>query len=487
MGYPPVVVVESGGVPRTQVAEGVSAPAFTVVESGARPITLAENAPPIALFNTAGDHYVDPIAVLNSIEWDQVNYPLAPEKTGDVWISGLNPDDYLPLSGYTGTPLFVDQVSGSDAANGQAGTPVKSLHRAIALINTAMQPTHVTVLSGSFPRTNSFNSSGSVVLNYPAWFECEGGGRAVVWHGDVLTWASAGSGAYSATRSSVARVVDTRSVNVFGDYPDLIKVADLAACQALPGSWAQVTTTLYVHLSDSAAVTNANTKAFLTTNAFRTTAPLRLTNFDLEGGGGEGGCLSLQGITGDVIVENCTFKYPGRFSVTGIDNIDRDCWFADDCNGLVAFIDSGFSSASKDGGNADWKIDSTRSLFVLTERCSGANFGGGGSLSSNGITGHGTVVWADIDSDYTNGGGGLVRFIEDSRIAAFGSRYSFDLGDGVNTPGVVRMDGTAEARLVECVVTSGGEATLLTSTDGIIWTTNVTQTGGVASGDIRPF
>lgn len=59
MGYPPVVVVESGGVPRTQVEEGVSAPAFTVVESGARPITLADNAPPIALFNEDGSPWTD--------------------------------------------------------------------------------------------------------------------------------------------------------------------------------------------------------------------------------------------------------------------------------------------------------------------------------------------------------------------------------------------------------------------------------------------
>jgi hypothetical protein len=57
MGYPPVVVVESGGVPRTQVAEGVSAPAFTVVTSGARPITLADGHPPIALFNEDGSPY----------------------------------------------------------------------------------------------------------------------------------------------------------------------------------------------------------------------------------------------------------------------------------------------------------------------------------------------------------------------------------------------------------------------------------------------
>lgn len=65
MGYPPVVMVSSGGVPRTQVAEGVSAPAFTVVESGARPITLADNSPSIALFNEDGTPYAGVPAVFS--------------------------------------------------------------------------------------------------------------------------------------------------------------------------------------------------------------------------------------------------------------------------------------------------------------------------------------------------------------------------------------------------------------------------------------
>lgn len=53
MGHPPVVVVESGGVPRTQVAEGGSAPAATVADVG-RPITLTDNAPPIMLYDESG-------------------------------------------------------------------------------------------------------------------------------------------------------------------------------------------------------------------------------------------------------------------------------------------------------------------------------------------------------------------------------------------------------------------------------------------------
>lgn len=90
MGYPPVVVVDSGGVPRTQVAEGGSAPAFTVVESGARSITLADNAPPIALFNPDGSPYAGAaIIVINGVNYTR-----------------LIGADGQYLSGASGTPLY---------------------------------------------------------------------------------------------------------------------------------------------------------------------------------------------------------------------------------------------------------------------------------------------------------------------------------------------------------------------------------------------
>lgn len=58
MGHPPVVVVASGGVPRTQVLVGTGrAPALTVADSGARPITLTTGAPPVMLFNPDGSEW----------------------------------------------------------------------------------------------------------------------------------------------------------------------------------------------------------------------------------------------------------------------------------------------------------------------------------------------------------------------------------------------------------------------------------------------
>lgn len=74
MKFAPVVVVESGGVPFTQVAEGKNAPTFTVVESGAFAITLTDRGPPIALFNPDGTRYdggaiVPPYPAPDGYEW----------------------------------------------------------------------------------------------------------------------------------------------------------------------------------------------------------------------------------------------------------------------------------------------------------------------------------------------------------------------------------------------------------------------------------
>jgi len=60
MAYPPVVIVASGGKPRTRVtvASGIKAPVRTVAASGAPPITLTTNAPPVILYDAAGVEYV---------------------------------------------------------------------------------------------------------------------------------------------------------------------------------------------------------------------------------------------------------------------------------------------------------------------------------------------------------------------------------------------------------------------------------------------
>lgn len=429
---------------------------------------------------------VSALAVLTAIEWNQADYPLEPAKVGGVWTSGFDPDDYLPLSYFVGTPLFVDFTTGSDAANGQSGTPVKSLWRAINLVNAAGVPTHVTVNPGTFPRANWFNS-GSTVLTTPAWFEVVGG-RAVAYNGDVLTWPGSPDATYpntyKASRSSVARVVNLLGTSPYGThYADFAKVADAATCNSTANSWAQVGSDLYVNRGGGTL--NANTRAYLTTNGLRTSTSVRLTGFDIEGGGGSGGCFSILNAASSVVIaESCTFRYSGS------DAIPRDCCLIEGTStGLFAFLDCDFSGSSKDGLNHTRADDGFRLVHVLTERCSGDDFGRGASTSNNAITGHFMTVQADFDNQgYSYGRAGLVRFVNDSRLAMFGGSASFDLNDGSGfTPSVIRADNTAEIRLVDVDVTSAGEATLLTADDAIIWTNNVTQTGGTASGDIRPF
>jgi hypothetical protein len=493
MGYPPVVVVESGGVPRTQVEEGVSAPAFTVVESGARPITLADNAPPIALFNPDGSPYgdIDPLEVLTSMEWDQVNYPLAPAKVDGVWESGFDPDDYLPLAFFTGTPLFCDFATGNDANNGTAGQPVKSLWRLINLINASADPVYAEVTGGPFPRANWFNNL-SVVVTVKAWINYVSGGRGLAYNGDVLSWSADGSfppNNWNASRPNVARVIDLLAASPYGNhYRDFAKYTTSAEVQSggfADPRWAQISSNTILTVNRGGGVLNANTRALLTTNGLRTNTSLRLSNFNIEGGGGAGGAFSIQNVTdGVVIAENCSFRYAGS------DAVPRDNSLIEGSTGLFAFIDCEFDSSSKDGLNHTRTDDGQRLTFVLTERCRGADFGRGASTSNNAITGHQMTVQVDFNNQgWEYGRLGTVRFIDDTRLAMFGGRVAYDLGDGSGfTPAVVRADDTAEIWLIDVEVESvASENTLLTTTNGVIHTHNVTQTGGSASGDIRPF
>ena len=47
MSGPPIVIVESGGVPVTEVASG--APVFTEVATGGIPVTIVEGATPVII------------------------------------------------------------------------------------------------------------------------------------------------------------------------------------------------------------------------------------------------------------------------------------------------------------------------------------------------------------------------------------------------------------------------------------------------------
>ncbi|MBU1306580.1 MAG: hypothetical protein KKF33_13810 [Alphaproteobacteria bacterium] len=420
------------------------------------------------------------LAVVADSEWNQTSYPLNPRKVTGAWQSGLTAEDILPAAFFNGTPLFVDLATGNDANNGQAGQPVKSLHRATDLINASALPPRVEVDGGPFIRDFWWNS-GTKVLTKAAWFEYVGVGRALTHNANNLTWSTDASypNARKATRSAVARVFDLTVLDEWGHYAEFSKAADAAAVNAAYHTWAQINAGADVIVNRGGGALNNNTRVQLTSNGLRTNAPLRLTGFDIEGGGGLGGCLHLQNITGNVVLENCSLRYPGS------DATPRDCWFADNVNGLVAFFDCDFSSASKDGGNAHWTTDATRKTFVLTERCTGADFGRGTLSSNNAITGHESVVWIDFEGDYDGGRGGLLRFINDSRFAMFGGRLGRDFGDGSITPSAVRIDNTAQARLIDVVIETGGELALLTGDSGVIYTRNVSLIAGGASGDIR--
>lgn len=118
--------------------------------------------------------------------------------------------------------------------------------------------------------------------------------------GNTLTWTSAGSGAYSASRSAVGQVRDYNTLNAYGDPTKYVNVASLAACQAQAGSWYQSGATVYVHTLTGSSPSDAN--IFIILAASNTTFSSNYT-WIFDGGasgrieliGGATGCLRCTG------------------------------------------------------------------------------------------------------------------------------------------------------------------------------------------------
>src|SRR5690606_9269512 len=103
-------------------------------------------------------------------------------------------------------------------------------------------------------------------------------------------------------------------------------VADLAACQALAGSWAQVGTTLYVHRADGAAPTSTtaggNTLPILTAGNFQpNTAGLTHYIEGVDFWGGASGAVVNCRLGTQVTFNDCTFAYGGSGSISGQETI----------------------------------------------------------------------------------------------------------------------------------------------------------------------
>lgn len=370
--------------------------------------------------------------VLANIDWNQTAFPLSPSRTGGRWTSGFDRNAYLPDAAFA-TTFHVDHRRPDNTGDGLSPeTAKRSIHSAIVTGNGTGQPYRVLIAAGTYTRADGMSNSGSVVPTQDCALIAMDG-AVITGPFDTLPWSTitdlAYSNSYVVRRPLVARVFDLTRVNEHGDLIEIPRGESAAAVDAASG-WAQDGDTLVVRRPDRAPVTNENTRVFLVAANLKLDAGsgrLYLRGIDFQGGAaGDQSPLIVSGCMDTVVIaEDCSFRYGGGDSAYLCDGVSMI-----NSSGLFAFIGCRASANAKDGFNAHWLADDQRKTFVLTERCIGRDNGRFGSTSNNSLTGHETVVWVDVSGDYAHDHGGVVRFIDDSRLAAFGSRAAFDHGDG---------------------------------------------------------
>ena len=422
--------------------------------------------------------------------WDDENYDLGAIliqadilRGRNIGSVSLSPEALFPS--YKSRPTYwVDPAKVSSGNGSSEANAFRSISEAVTAANTGAVAARIRVKAGTLVRSRNFTASGSVFASVDIVYEAYGG-RVVSGAHEALTWTTDGTYThlFKATRSNCSRVVDLKNVDQDGLYVDLIKVADAAAVDITPGSWAEVSGTVYVRRLDGATVADANTRVYVATENFRLQGTTQVSaflvgetdadGFDLEGGqsgalrilytGGAGGARRV------VAARNCTFRYSGHSS-GAVGNVA-----VEGLNGLAFFVNCDASGGATDCWN--WHNALGASMYVVTVNCVGTGAGRvPGYVSCNGWTGHDTVIGVDICGVYSRNKGVSAHWIGASKAAMVGSRCAASLGDraggGSNSPTEFKAEDTAEFWLDMCrsEPALGGGIDMLTSGSGRIHT-----------------
>ncbi|BDB62340.1 hypothetical protein [Rhodococcus sp. RDE2] len=194
--------------------------------------------------------------------------------------------------------LYVDHVNGLDSNDGLTRATAKKTLTA-AMTTAAAGDTILIISKGVYHRqlsviTNRIRKSVNIIAENP--------GELTVSYSDALTYTqdATNTKVYTATRSNVRKVIDL-GVGDTGGF-EYTQVADIAACQAQPGSWFQNGTTVGIHTLNSTVPSNDQHIALLAGEMFYVDATTADVSLYLEGFTILG---SNSGLTGD---PNSTFQ-----------------------------------------------------------------------------------------------------------------------------------------------------------------------------------
>lgn len=313
--------------------------------------------------------------------------------------------DYNPASDKpTGTAIWVDNTSGNDSTgDGSEGTPYKTIAKAIAEGADV-----VNIKSGHYWRNDGWAAEFAPAKDM-AFVAVDGPGTVIMGRGvEGLSWSSAGSNTYSASRSNVRTVMDFddagHASKMLKDEttPVLLpmeKVANLAAVQAHAGhAWAQVGSTLYVKTHDGRAPDADVVPLLIERNTRLVDVDVTLYFEGLEIWGDRPIYFYFNNVdnAGRFVGVDCAFRYSGDSDNATFDTIS---------DVRLVNCSSSHNLASEDG--IDYKRSNptySPSVKFLELNCD--SYENGDGTNDNGSTSHNAEVYGiRIGGEYSNNPG----------------------------------------------------------------------------------
>ena len=401
--------------------------------AGTVPVTGVEQPVGLCLDKSKGltRHTASGILPPKTLEWTE-SYPFT-ATLSNGGSTTLDPKSLVNQSVWFGAVYYVDPIIGSNASNGLSiSQPLQTMQEAVNRGKIGGVPFRIYPTSGVYARNRSIVT---IPVACPDFAIIPQGGRCTLSTHDVLTWVDDGSGTntYTASRSSVRRVLDMTNLSAHNLYTDLTRLADgdVSGVRATAGTWCQNGTSLVVHRIDNLAPTNSNTRAYVSSVLFSAgdnNTSIYIENVDFEGSN----AFHVAGGIRNISLSSVSCRYVGSSSAL------YDSFRILNMGGVFYAEDCDASAACKDGFN--FTSSRARMTYGLLVRCTGYENGRYTSNSNNGITAHQTYHRiVDVCGDYAdNNDGDNVAFVGGSKLWAFGTtggiapttgRYSFLASD----------------------------------------------------------
>lgn len=318
----------------------------------------------------------------------------------------------------TGVTYYVDVATGSDAAAGTIGAPLKSINVAISKTPLADIIMVKYAAGDDYDRSYGWSSS---ITNRNLSIIGYGGGKPKLTTVDRFstTWTLYSTGVYTLSRSQTGGIIDETVVDSYGRPQQLTSVASLAECQSTPSSFYFATPNVYIHLHDG-RVPDSSVKVLLNQNNGRVVDNSIVYLENLEFGysyrGFHGEVVTAGAINGRVFAKDCTFGMSlteNSFNSYGMSGLLQNC-IAEYGN------KDGFNVHSDRTGGIDiipW--------FIEIE-CEGRYCGYDGNEFNNGSTYHDGVLGLRLNGNYHHTHGRTVNDVSEGTVSINIGCYSGD-------------------------------------------------------------